>query len=150
MEVGGFLIQMYWLKVYGNIQEALSSGSLHDSSTQKRAQGRWVYLGIRIEIIKALGMDKIARNSIDDDLKRLLSPGLCGCWLSTVPCTKGSPVQFPVRAHIYPGFRSNPRSGCVQAGNQRIFLSHIEVSFSLSLSLPVFLKSIKTYVKETD
>ena len=64
----------------------------------------------------------------------LFSPGWCGLpgW-SIVLWTKRLWVQFPSQGR-YPGFGFDPKLGCVQEGNQSMFISHFNVSFSLSLS----------------
>nr|KAF6500836.1 hypothetical protein HJG59_007875 [Molossus molossus] len=61
-------------------------------------------------------------------------------WLSIEPCSKRSLVQFPVRTHAQ--VVDPIPSGGYAGGGQSIF-SLIDVSISLSFSLPLSLKSIK-------
>nr|KAF6501174.1 hypothetical protein HJG59_008130 [Molossus molossus] len=67
-------------------------------------------------------------------------PGPYGSVVERRPCTKRSPVQFLVRAHAQ-GVGSIPSGG--HAGGSQSMFSLTDVSISLSLFLPLSLKSIK-------
>nr|KAF6416211.1 hypothetical protein HJG59_009491 [Molossus molossus] len=73
-----------------------------------------------------------------------MSPANVAQWLSMDPCTKRSPVQFLVRAHAQ--IVGQIPSGGHAGGRQSMFSL---INVSLSLSLPLSLKSIKNnYLKE--
>ena len=68
------------------------------------------------------------------------SMALAGVWLSGLSAclrTKGSPVQFPDRAHAWVSGQIHGWGGV--RGNRSMYLSHIDVSLPLSFSLPSLL-----------
>ena len=56
-------------------------------------------------------------------------------WLEHPPVHQSLQVRFPVGAHT-PVVGFIPQSGRVQEGSFSMFLSHIDVSLSISASLP--------------